>query len=111
MVLLDYVIIRVQVEGVKGCNKDQVSPVIPDFATFGSRVPVTLGTPTINWILNMIKESEIDELDVSLNGSKISHPLAGHQAVLSLKNNTTTCPILDPTDLNEAVKTMKWEEI
>ena len=45
---LGYVIIRIQVEGVKGCNKDQAALVIPDLSAFGSRVPVTLGTPTIN---------------------------------------------------------------
>ena len=41
-------VIRVQVEGVKGYNKDQVALVIPDLTAFRSRVPVTLGTPTIN---------------------------------------------------------------
>ena len=45
---LGYVIIRVQVEGVKGYDEDQVALVIPDLTTLGSRVLVTLGTPTIN---------------------------------------------------------------
>ena len=45
---LGYVIIRVQVEGVKGYDKDQVALFIPDSTAFGSRVLVTLGTPTIN---------------------------------------------------------------
>ena len=45
---LGYVIVRVQVEGVKGYNKDQVALVILDLTAFGSRVPVTLDTPTIN---------------------------------------------------------------
>ena len=104
---LGYVIIRVQVEGVKGYNKDQVALVIQDSTAFGSRVPVTLDSPTINQIVNIIKESEIDELSVSLNGLRISCLLAGCQAELSLRNDTNTRPIPDPTDLNEAVKTMK----
>ena len=108
---LGYVIIRVQVEGVKGYNKDQVALVIPDLTAFGLRVLVTLGTPTINWMMNVIKESEIDELSVSLNGLRISHLLAGCQAELSLKNDTTASQIPGLTDLNEAVKTTKWEEI
>ena len=45
---LGYVIIRVQVEGVKGYNEDQVALVIPDSTTFGSRVLVTVRMPTIN---------------------------------------------------------------
>ena len=61
--------------------------------------------------MNVIKDSEIDELSVSLNGLRTSHLLAGHQVELSLKNDTNARPIPDFTDLNEAVKMMKWEEI
>ena len=108
---LAYDIIRVQVEWVKGYNEDQVALVIPDLTAFGSRVLVTLGKPTINWIMDVIKESKIDELSVSLNGSRISHLLDGHLAELSLKNDTTASPIPSMTDLNQVVKTMKWEDI
>ena len=59
---LGYVIIRVQVEGVQSYNEDQVALVIPDSTSFGSQVPITLGTPTINQNIKMIKESKIDEL-------------------------------------------------
>ena len=45
---LVYVIIRVQVEGVRGYDKDQVALVIPDSTAFGLRVLVPLVTPTIN---------------------------------------------------------------
>ena len=63
---LEYIIIRAQVEGVWGYNKDQVALVIPDSTIFGSQVLVTLGTPTISHIINMIKESKIKE-----NASKL----------------------------------------
>ena len=63
---------------MKGYNKDHIDLVIPDLTAFESRVPVTLGTPTINQIVNVIKESDIDELPVSLNGLRISCLLAGH---------------------------------
>ena len=74
--LFGYVIIRAQVEAVWGYYEAQVALVIPDSTGFGSQVPVTLGTPTINQIINVIKESEIDELSVSLNGSRIAQLLA-----------------------------------
>ena len=61
---LGYVIIRVQVGGVQGYDEDQVALVIPDSTVFGSQVLVTLGTPTINQIINMIMESKIKELSV-----------------------------------------------
>ena len=65
---LGYVIIRVQVEGVWGYEEDQVALVVPDSTGFGYWVPVTLGMPNINQIISVIKESETDELSVSLNG-------------------------------------------
>ena len=98
---------RAQVEGVRGYNKVQVALVIPDLAAFGARVPVTLGTPTINQIVNVIKKSEIDEVSISLSGLRISNLLAGHQAELSLKHDTTASQTPGLTDLNEAVKTRK----
>ena len=56
---LGYVIIRVQMEGVQGYNKEQVALVIPDSTVFGSQVPVTLVTPAINQIINVIKEGKL----------------------------------------------------
>ena len=108
---LGYVTIRVQVEGVKGYNEDQVALVILDLTAFGSRVLVTLGTPTINQIVNVIKESKIDELSVSLSGSRVSHLLAGCQAELSLKNDITARSVPDPTNINDSVTMMKPDEV
>ena len=68
---LGYVVIRVQVEGVRGYEENQMALIVPDSMKFWSGVWVTLGTPTINQIINMIKESELDELSASLNGLRI----------------------------------------
>ena len=54
----DYVIVKVQVEGVRGYDKDQVALAMPDSTAFGSQVPVTLGTPTINQIINVVKRAK-----------------------------------------------------
>ena len=72
---LGYVIIRFQVDGDWGFDKDQVALAISDSTGFGSQVPVTLGTPTINQMINAIKESKIDELSVSLSGLRINQLL------------------------------------
>ena len=45
--LLGYMVIRVQVDGVQGYDKDQMALVILDFSNFANRVPIILGTPTI----------------------------------------------------------------
>ena len=44
---LGYMIIRVQVDGVRGYEEDQIALIIPDFSNFMVRVPIILGTPTI----------------------------------------------------------------
>ena len=45
--LLGYVVIWVQVDGVRGYDKDQIALIIPDFSNFAVRVPIILGIPTI----------------------------------------------------------------
>ena len=47
---------RVQVEEVWGYSEDQVALIIPDPTDIVSRVPVTLGTLTVNGIISVIKE-------------------------------------------------------
>ena len=59
----------------------------------------------------MIKESEIDELLASLNVLRISHLLACHQVELSIGSEMAANQTLGPTNLNEAVKMIKKEEI
>ena len=44
---LGYVVIWVQVDGVWGCDEDQIALLIPDYSNFAARVPVILGIPTI----------------------------------------------------------------
>ena len=65
-------------EGVSGYDEDQVALDEPDSTTFGSEVLVILNTPTINRIINVIKEIEIDELSASLNGLRMAQLLACH---------------------------------
>ena len=84
--------------------------VILDLTAFGLRVSVNLGTPTINKVMNVVKDSKIDELSVPLNGLRISFLLAGLQAELSFKNDITTSQTPGPADLNEAVK-QQYEKI
>ena len=59
----------------------------------------------------MIKENEIDELSVSLNGSRIAQLLANQWAELSIQKETVANQSVDPTNLNEVVKTTKKEEV
>ena len=52
---LGYIVIQVQVDGVQDYDEDQIVLVIPDLSNFATRIPVILGTPTINSIINVMK--------------------------------------------------------
>ena len=95
----------------QGYDKEPVALVVPDSTAFRSQVPVTLDTPTINWIINVIKDNEIDELLASLNGLRMSCLLACCPAELSVRSEAASNQTMDLTYLNEAVKMTKKEEI
>ena len=60
--LLGYVVIWVQVDRDWGYDEDQIALVIPDFSNFAARVPLILGMPTIGWVVNIMRETEMDAL-------------------------------------------------
>ena len=57
-----FVIARLQVKEVAGYNEDVVFLVISDQSAFSSWVPLVLGTCMLGRIINIIKESELDQL-------------------------------------------------
>ena len=57
-----HVVIWVQVDGVWGYDEDQIALVILDISNFTTRVPVILGTPTIDQVINVMREAEMDAL-------------------------------------------------
>ena len=72
---LGYVIIWVQVDGVQGYDKDQIALVIPDLFNFAAQIPVILGTPTISWVINVMKEAEMDALAMPWVNARVAHLL------------------------------------
>ena len=73
---LGYVVIQVQVDGVWGYDEDQIALVIPDFSNFATRVPVILGMPTIGWVVNVMREAEMDALATPWANARVAHLLA-----------------------------------
>ena len=59
---LGYVIIRVQILQVPSYDEDQVALIVEDPSIFSRRCPVILGTPTIFWAIQAMKESEMHNL-------------------------------------------------
>ena len=73
---MGYIIIWVQVDGVQGYNEDKIALVIPDLSDFTAWVPVTLGTPMISHVMNMIKEKEIETLATPWVNAQVAYLLA-----------------------------------
>ena len=73
---MGYVVIRVQVEGVPEYVEHQVAFVVDDNTTFSWRVPVVLCTPTINRIVVVMKESNLNNAPMEWQAFKTSYELA-----------------------------------
>ena len=74
---IGYVIIHIQVDRFQGYDEDQIALVIQDLSNFVPQVPVILGTPMINHVVNVIKESEMDMLVIPWVNHLGSLPFGG----------------------------------
>ena len=106
---LGYLIISVQVDGVQGYDKDQITLVIPDLSNFAIQVPVILGTPMISCIMNVIKEKEIDALSTPWVNVQVAYLLAVRQATATIEDGKPEES--DPSDYDEIVTTREAETI
>ena len=73
---LGYVVIQAQVDRVWGYNEDQIALVILDFSNFATRVPVILGMSTIGWVVNVVREVEMDALAMPWANARVADLLA-----------------------------------
>ena len=55
-------IARLQVKEVAGYDEDIVFLVVPDGSAFSKQVPLVIGTCTLVRVINIIKESEMDQI-------------------------------------------------
>ena len=105
--LMGYVVIRVQVEGVPEYNEDQVAFVVDDNTTFSWRVPVVLGTPTINRIVAVMKESNLNNAPMEWQAFKTSYELANgflmRRSHLEPEQGIPTNTGKNPIDLDETI--------
>ena len=54
-----FTLMRMQIEGMPHYDEQQVIFILDDPIGFSARIPVILGTPTINRVIQTMKESEI----------------------------------------------------
>ena len=104
---IGYIVFHVRVEGIPSYGEDQVALVVPDNTSFGKKVPVILGTPTINRLVRSMKESEYETAPEEWQNARIGYEavnyLTLHRADYEPEEGYPTNNGLDPTDLDEKV--------
>ena len=67
-----FTLMRVQTEGMPHYDEQQVVFVLDDPSGFSTRIPVILGTPTINRVIQTMKESEIHEAQSEWQAARVT---------------------------------------
>ena len=70
---LGYVMIRVQILYAPSYDEDQVALIIEDPTLFSKQCPVVLGTPTIFWAVQAMKESEMNHVELAWQHAKAGY--------------------------------------
>ena len=73
---LGHMVTQVQVDRVWGYDEDQIALVILDFSNFATRVAIILGMPMIGWVVNVMREVEMDTLAMPWANARVAHLLA-----------------------------------
>ena len=95
----------VQFPGISSYDKDQVALVIRDWSEFSWRVPEVIGTPTIDWVVLALKESELDTVPEEYQRARQVHEYI-HGFFARAMNPAEPMPTntyQNPLDLNEKV--------
>ena len=107
---LGYVVIWVQVDGVLGYDEYQIALVIPDFSKFAARVSVILGMPTIGWVVNVMREVEMDTMAMPWANARVAHLLAVHR-MMTVGIGNGLEEKFDANDYDSLMYTQKTETI
>ena len=103
---LGYVILWVQIPYMPSYNKNQVALVVAEGSNFLKRCQVILGTPTINWAVQAMKESEMENAPEAWQSTQHTYEFANYMVQLNLEDYGMTMPTntgKNPTDLDELV--------
>ena len=102
---LGFMLLRVQIEGMLHYDKQQVVFVLDNPSAFSARIPVILGTPAINRVVQSMKESEIHNAPMEWQAARVAFEWAQGfqfwQASLGERLKFPTNTMEDPLDLEE----------
>ena len=104
---IGFTLVHVQIEGMPHYDEQQVAFVLDDPSRFSTRIPIILGTPTINRVIKTVKELDIHGTPIEWQAARVAYEWTQgfqfHRAGLSERLNYLTNTALDPTDLDEKV--------
>ena len=100
---IGFIMMNIKVPGITGYDEDQIAIVMDDPGM--TEWPVILGTPTIYWVMEVIKESEISKLAVPWASSRISWLMRDMVAKLGqVKVNDIANKPIAPLHVDEVVR-------
>ena len=104
---LGFTLVRVQIEGMPHYDKQQVIFVLDNPSPFSARILVIIGTPTINRVIQTMKETEMHSTPMEWQMVRVAYEWAqGFQfrwASLGERLKFLTNTAEDPLDLDEKV--------
>ena len=109
---LGFVILRVQVSEIAGYDEATVFLVVPDESEFSWHIPLVIGTCMLGRIVNVIKESELDQLSTSWAMTWVpcllcchgtAAPEAGDEASSPVDEGATTSVASPDQEIDEPV--------
>ena len=104
---IGFTLVCVQIEGMPHYDEQQVTFILDDPSRFSARIPVILGTPTINRVIQILKESDIHDAPMEWQAARVVYEWMQSfqfcQAVLGEGVDYPTNTAWDPTDLDEKV--------
>ena len=79
------------------------SPCNPEIVQFHSLAPPDPGNPIVGYIMNVLKESEMDVLATPWVNAWMAYLLAVQWATVMVEDNKITTKVLDHTEYDEVV--------
>ena len=107
---LGCVVIWAQVDRVQDYDEDQIALVILDLSNFAAQIPVILGIPTIGWVINMMKEAEVDALVMPWANARVAHILSVHR-MTTIEVGDGPKEEVDPDSYDQLMYTQNAETI
>ena len=80
--VVGYTVINIQIKGIRGYNEDVVALVLKHDTDFAVRVPLLLGTSTLDRVVNVIKESELDVLAIPWEKARVASLMRARRIII-----------------------------